>query len=99
MKHSTFRVLSFSLLCALSHSSYADNVLIPGHVASEINMELPQRGTSMDNVRYKFGNPNQEKLPVGNPPITQWEYDGFNVFFEHQHVIHAVNLETLIMPQ
>ena len=28
--------------------------------------------------------------PSGKPPITRWDYDGFSVYFEHQHVIHAV---------
>ena len=25
-----------------------------------------------------------------HPPITRWDYEGFSVYFEHQHVIHAV---------
>jgi hypothetical protein len=27
---------------------------------------------------------------VGRPPISRWEYPGFIVYFEHEHVIHAV---------
>ena len=27
---------------------------------------------------------------VGNPPISRWEYPGFVVYFEHEHVIHSV---------
>lgn len=76
----------------------AETIKIPGHVESNIQLELPKRGDTMDNIRFKFGNPNKELFPVGNPPITQWQYEGFNVYFEHQHVIHAINLDTLIMP-
>ncbi len=27
---------------------------------------------------------------VGEPPITRWKYPGFEVYFEHQLVIHTV---------
>ena len=31
------------------------------------------------------------KVPaVGKPPISRWEYPGFVVYFEHDHVIHSV---------
>ncbi len=86
------------LLASFSLVSHAEQIKIPGHTLDSMPMELPQRGDNMDKVRMKFGNPNNERFPVGNPPITQWEYDGFNVFFEHQYVIHAINLNTLIMP-
>ncbi len=85
-------LLPFSTVC------YAELVKIPGHIPSNNSMKLPQRGETMNNIRVKFGNPINEHFPVGNPPITQWEYNGFNVFFEYQHVIHAINLKTLIMP-
>lgn len=92
-------IISFiAVLLVFSGSAISEQVLIPGHYPSNNVTELPKRGQSMDNVRYYFGNPNQEKLPVGNPPITQWIYDGFSVFFEKNHVIHTVNTDTLILP-
>jgi len=94
-----FNTLYLALLLAISTFSQAEEIKIPGHMASDTTMELPQRGKTMDTIRAQFGNPNNEHFPVGNPPITQWEYDGFNVFFEYQHVIHAINLDTLIMPK
>jgi hypothetical protein len=27
---------------------------------------------------------------VGKPPISRWEYPGFIVYFESDHVIHSV---------
>ena len=27
---------------------------------------------------------------VGQPPITRWDFADYSVFFEYQHVIHAV---------
>lgn len=91
-------IIYLSILLLVFGSCNAEKVQIPGHSYSDVRMELPQRGETMDNIRFKFGNPMKERFPVGNPPITQWEYEGFNVFFEHQHVIHAINLDTLIMP-
>ena len=86
-------------LFIFSTPAISDQILIPGHYPSNSNIELPKRGQTMDTVRYQFGNPQVEKLPVGNPPITQWKYDNFSVFFEGKHVIHAVNTRTLILPK
>jgi hypothetical protein len=41
-------------------------------------------------VESKFGAPAAVKAPVGDPPITRWEYSGFIVYFEYDKVIHAV---------
>lgn len=50
----------------------------------------PSRGMNMTQVEAKFGSPTQNLAPTGTPPIARWIYDGFTVYFEHQHVIHAV---------
>lgn len=50
----------------------------------------PTMGMSMDQVSQQFGAPQTRMDAVGNPPITRWAYENFIVFFEHQHVIHAV---------
>lgn len=41
-------------------------------------------------VRRRFGEPIRRSAPIGQPPITQWVYPDFIVYFEHQYVIHAV---------
>ena len=53
-------------------------------------VETPRRGSLMSSVEARFGAPRSRHDAVGNPPITRWDYDGFSVYFEHQHVIHAV---------
>ena len=50
----------------------------------------PSAGTTMEDVRAKFGSPAQEVPAVGQPPITRWEYPGYVVFFEHDRVLHTV---------
>ena len=51
----------------------------------------PTRGMSQDSVEANFGAPQNVRNPVGDPPITRWEYADFVVFFEYDKVIHAVS--------
>ena len=51
---------------------------------------MPVRGMSMTEVEQHFGKPIKKSAPVGKPPISQWHYDGFVVYFEYSHVIHAL---------
>ncbi len=53
-------------------------------------VERPTRGMSMDGVLQRFGEPASRRGPVGDPPISTWEYGDFVVYFERNHVIHAV---------
>ena len=50
----------------------------------------PQRGMTMQRVESKWGQPQRRMSPVGEPPITRWQYDGFVVYFEYDRVIHTV---------
>jgi hypothetical protein len=50
----------------------------------------PTRGMTQASVEAKYGSPTAVKAPVGDPPITRWEYANFVVFFEYDKVIHAV---------
>lgn len=56
---------------------------------------LPPKGMSRAAVSSQFGQPHTRHAPVGGgsprqPPITRWDYAGFSVFFEHDHVVDAV---------
>lgn len=53
-------------------------------------IELPARGASMAVVEARFGAPAERHAAIGKPPITRWDYKGFTVYFEYQHVVHAV---------
>ena len=50
----------------------------------------PTRGMTAASVESKYGTPNAKVAPVGDPPISRWEYSNFVVFFEYDRVIHAV---------
>lgn len=93
----------FSLLLAagllMQSASAGDNLAIPGHVATNETQVMPRRGISMDEVLEQFGEPDDRYGPVGEPPITEWVYGSFRVYFEHRLVLHSIDLNTLIMPK
>ena len=51
---------------------------------------LPTAGMSMASVTQKFGAPKTKHAAIGKPPITQWDYEQFSVYFEHRHVVHSI---------
>jgi hypothetical protein len=55
------------------------------------SVTLPGRGMTKDQVENRFGSPSEKIEAVGEPPISRWVYSGFTVYFEYDHVIHAVN--------
>lgn len=74
-----------------SVAAQADVLLIEQiEQASATQAERPSRGMTMDRVSARWGAPVSKSPAVGQPPITRWEYPDFIVFFEYQHVLHAV---------
>lgn len=57
------------------------------------DVRVPTRGMDKENVRNIFGEPNREHAPVGDPPITRWDYADYSVFFEYDKVLHSVITE------
>jgi hypothetical protein len=80
---------SIMALLLLTASAGADTLLID-RVAAKSDLNLPQKSSTMNQVRSQYGDPLSESAAVGNPPITRWEYADFVVYFEHQHVITSV---------
>ncbi len=79
---------AIALSIALAGTAAADTVKLDGAVAGDDSR--PSRGMTQDRVQAKYGSPKNTEAPVGDPPITRWEYQDFVVFFEHDKVIHAV---------
>jgi len=61
-----------------------------GIAVKESDTATPSRGMTMNQVAAKFGTPVTKVPAVGKPPISRWEYPGFVVYFEADHVIHSV---------
>lgn len=82
---------TLAIAVAMSLPIAAQNLSIPGtDTAAEASVAFPSRGMSMNQVAKSYGEPKRRKAPVGDPPITRWEYDSFIVYFEYKHVIHSV---------
>lgn len=83
------QALAALIVAAGSTTALADELTTPpAPSASQAN--VPARGTSMEKVEAQFGAPTERLPAVGEPPITRWKYPGFEVYFEHQLVIHTV---------
>ncbi len=67
----------------------ADTLLI-NSAFEKPEAKRPTRGQSMDKVSSEFGEPLAITGPVGDPPITTWDYEEFSVYFEYDKVLHSV---------
>ena len=91
--HSLLALLAAMLVAGLSLTSAvrADDVALPAQSgAAATTLATPARGATMAKVEAKFGAPTERHNAVGKPPITRWDYANFSVFFEYDHVVHAV---------
>ncbi|MBT8102131.1 MAG: hypothetical protein KJO95_04130 [Gammaproteobacteria bacterium] len=77
-----------ALLLGLFGTAQAETLKMDGIAAS--GDARPARGMTQSSVQSKYGSPVSVRAPVGDPPITRWEYQEFVVFFEYDRVIHAV---------
>jgi len=54
------------------------------------HIATPPRGMSKTRVDAVYGMPIRRRAAVGQPPITRWDYPDYRVYFEYDHVLHAV---------
>lgn len=52
--------------------------------------DAPRAAMTMPEVRASRGEPERIFDPVGDPPITRWQYPGYVVYFENDRVITSV---------
>ncbi len=84
-----------SLMLALAISLFpalapADVLLIEARQQADSSVKMPQNGMTMKMVEKWFGAPSRKLPPVGDPPITRWEYPEYTVYFEYDRVITSV---------
>ncbi|MEY2853926.1 MAG: hypothetical protein RL030_1058 [Pseudomonadota bacterium] len=83
-------LLALAALC-LAAPTFAETFVVGAVVeVRSSSVQTPPRGALMSTVEANFGEPRLRHAAVGQPPITRWDYDGFSVYFENNHVIHAV---------
>ena len=75
------------LACPMTISA---DVLLIEEVRQAGKMDVPENGMTSTEVSARFGEPLKKHSPVGDPPIKQWEYDGWSVYFEYDLVLFTV---------
>ena len=60
--------------------------------AVETAVAKPGPRQTVAHVKRQFGAPTERFAAIGQPPITRWVYADKIVFFEYDHVVHAVTL-------
>ena len=79
-----------AMALTIPNGQAAADVLLIEEVRQAERMTLPANGMNKDGVRSAFGAPQQTHSPVGDPPITRWDYDGWSVYFEYDLVLFTV---------
>ncbi|MGF1546530.1 MAG: hypothetical protein ACFCUG_04315 [Thiotrichales bacterium] len=88
-KHLTTLVIFAGLLVA-PLAATGEIVVIGDRPVAVQHANLPQNGMRQHEVSARFGEPRHRRGPVGRPPISSWDYEGFVVYFEYDRVLHAV---------
>jgi hypothetical protein len=85
-----YRILLLAAMLASGLAGAATIAVDNGIAVKDSDVTTPARGMTMEQVATKFGTPVTKVPAVGKPPISRWEYPGFVVYFEADHVIHSV---------
>ena len=78
-----------AIACGFAGFAIADELDMQGTDAASKSVG-PASGVTQQSVEAAYGSPISKKEPVGDPPISSWEYESFVVFFEYDRVIHSV---------
>ncbi|WP_367273059.1 hypothetical protein [Marinobacter sp.] len=93
MKRALTGTLAAAVFLTLAPGSgvFAEDLRVPvGSQADRSQQNMPRTGMTQASVRAAWGQPNSIDSAVGQPPISQWHYGKFVVYFEKDRVIHSV---------
>lgn len=83
--------LALTGLFAGTPFSVAEQITLPiGEQTKKSDMQLPRRSMDKESVRQEFGDPREMVDAVGEPPISQWVYADYIVYFEDNWVLYSV---------
>lgn len=102
--------LRFSVLILLAAVLGAPNIAaeelqLPLMQQGKSSVAKPNKGDTKATVEQRYGEPLSKTTAVGTPPISRWQYADFVVYFEYDHVVHAVAIhkpkssdEVIVLP-
>jgi len=79
-----------TLILTLFASFLQADVLLIEQVREVGNLTVPVNGQTMSEVESAFGAPQSKAPPVGDPPISRWDYEDWSVYFEYDRVLFTV---------
>jgi hypothetical protein len=79
-----------TLILLASPAVLPADVLLIEQVRQVEGMTVPVNGLSKVAVEAAFGAPLSTTEPVGDPPITRWNYQHWSVYFEFDRVLFTV---------
>jgi hypothetical protein len=80
----------FSALIAAPFT-VAEVITLPlGEQTRQSDLDMPVRSMNKQDVRRDFGDPQEITDAVGEPPISQWIYGDYVVYFEGSWVLYSV---------
>jgi len=84
--------LALVVLVGFATQALADRVQIPvGQQQGALSEEqLPRNGMEKTRVEERFGEPEERRDAVGDPPISSWIYEDYVVYFEGDLVLRSV---------
>ena len=66
----------------------AETITLPlGEQTRKSDLDMPVRSMNKQDVRRDFGDPQEITDAVGEPPISQWIYADYVVYFEDNWVL------------
>lgn len=84
-------LIGLVLLAGAAGPIWADTVKIPVGQQMASEEDTPRMGMKKEEVERRYGTPLRRKAPVGDPPISRWDYAGYSVYFEGNTVLHTVH--------
>ena len=90
MRKTLFKACGVAIALGLA-PAYAQTLQMTDAPPAQATLSSPTRGMSKAQVEAQYGAPSDRIAAVGNPPISRWVYPNFTVYFEYDHVVHAVN--------
>jgi len=79
-----------AIILAFSVQTVTADVLLIDEVRQSGKMQVPVNGQSKADTETEYGTPVKKHAAVGDPPITRWDYDTYNVYFEYELVLFTV---------
>ena len=83
-------LIGLTLLVGAAGPVRADTVKMPLGQQPTSEEDVPRMGMKKTEVERQYGSPRGRKTPVGDPPISRWDYSNYSVYFEGNTVLHTV---------